>query len=340
MVNPFLPICLLIFFLSLPLKCVFMDSMPDNAYNDYKKGMNIFFMNYRNKYEEADFKSNISELKGIGITTLFLVPYYFCANETDNVINSTRETIPISQLDSAISICTSYNIEVILKPHIDLINGVGRYKLSPSNLEIWCQNYWEKIKPLCFLAQEYNHEYFVLATELDKIINTSCFSSIIDSTRTVYKGKLIYASSYDHFLDVSIWDKIDVIGINAYYNLNNNKNCNLAVFAESWNYWLNIISDFSTQMGKKVIITETGFFCNEGVGNNPGDWTCSGDICFNAQAVGYESLLMQAYNFNNIIGIFWWQWELQNSGGLKNYDYTPKNKPAEDILRKYWKKNK
>ena len=36
-------------------------------------------------------------------------------------------------------------------------------------------------------------------------------------------------------------------------------------------------------------------------------------------------------------GVYWWSWSsFPDDGGSDDDDYTPRNKPAEDVLRKYY----
>ena len=42
---------------------------------------------------------------------------------------------------------------------------------------------------------------------------------LIKSVRAVYRGRLTYAANFDQYQDVTFWDALDVMGINAYFEL-------------------------------------------------------------------------------------------------------------------------
>jgi hypothetical protein len=305
---------------------------------DYSKGMNIFFKPPRNTFTEADFSESLARLKSDGINTVFLVPYYISENENSDDIDSTSETLPDSQLYRAIELSKRYGFSVILKPHIDLKNDVPRYKINPTNYSRWIINYKSFILRYLTIAVNAGLHDFVIGTELDDVVENEKFYDFCDSIRNVYSMRLIYAASFNHFLSTGLWNHVDIIGVNAYFNLDDNLPPSISRLHETWNYWLNVISDFSALKGKPVIFTEVCYFSRSTAAQNPGTWSGNPPADCNVQKECYEALLSQACNFERIIGICWWQWELNKIGGLSNNDATPRDKPAEEVLRSYWSK--
>ena len=43
--------------------------------------------------------------------------------------------------------------------------------------------------------------------------------ALIARVRSVYTGRLTYAANYDHYPEIGFWDQLDVIGVNAYFEL-------------------------------------------------------------------------------------------------------------------------
>jgi hypothetical protein len=224
----------------------------------------------------------------------------------------------------------------ILKPHINLYNGTPRFKLQPADINKWIDSYYSLLLRYAAIADSFQLDTIVIGTEINLIADSPQFRAMLQKFRSIYNGTTIYAASFDHFLQTNIWNFIDIIGINTYYNLCNNNDCTLPELMESWNYWLTIIDNFSTGWNKPLIITEIGFYSREGSAINPGDFSRGGKISYENQAKAYEAVLSQTGHINNIKGIFWWQWELNNEWANDSADYTPENKPAQEIIRKYW----
>jgi hypothetical protein len=336
------PLCFtfFIFFIVIFLHCSGISGLwSGNDYPaSYSKGMNIFFMPPRNDFIPADFSESLSRMKRDGITDLFLIPYYFSQDEYSDSIFPTLQTIEDSSLIKAIQRSCDSGFSVALKPHIDLLNGIPRYRIAPGNMKKWSEQYVAFIGKYLAIATTMGLPRFVIGTELDHVSETSEFIGIVSQARALYKGQILYAASYDHFVNAQIWKHVDALGIDAYFNLDNSSDYSMNTIMESWNYWLNIISEVASNFDKPVIITEVGYASREGVTKNSGSWESSASYNGKVQADCYKALLSQADRFKKIIGIFWWQWELGEVGGEGNIDYTPRGKPAEQVIKEYWGK--
>jgi hypothetical protein len=304
--------------------------------SDYVKGMNIFFKPPRNAFTITDFSESLGRLRSDGVNTLYLVPFFMSENEESNTMDSTSQTLPDSQLITAISLSQSYGFSVVLKPHIDLNNDVPRYKISPADYAIWINNYKRFINRYLRIAINAGLHDFVVGTELDGAVEHEEFYALCDSIRNACSMRLIYAASFNHFTSTALWDHVDIMGVDAYLNLDNNTPPSVTTLHETWNYWLNLISDFSALKGKPMIFTEVGYFSRSTAAQNPGAWSGNPPADCGLQKECYEALLSQACKFDRIIGICWWQWELGQIGGIINNDATPRDKPAEEVMRSYW----
>lgn len=90
--------------------------------------------------------------------------------------------------------------------------------------------------------------------------------SLIDTIRQSYSGKLTYAANFDNYQDVGFWDRLDFIGINAYFKL---RELQMAtsdaekqqVFLTSWNNIFTAIDSLrqTDSLSQKVIFTELGY---------------------------------------------------------------------------------
>jgi hypothetical protein len=91
---------------------------------------------------------------------------------------------------------------------------------------------------------------------------------LIQKVRNVYKGKLSYAANYDNYQEVDFWDKLDFIGINAYFPLREptsklpSKSHLVATFRKEWKKIFNKINKFKEHRGlkeKPLLFTELGY---------------------------------------------------------------------------------
>jgi len=97
---------------------------------------------------------------------------------------------------------------------------------------------------------------------------------LIDNVRRVYSGKMTVAANFDNYYDVRFWDKLDFIGINAYFPLRNlnSKKDRMEQFRESWSDILDDITRFKIEQGvpnHPVLFTELGYGNHAGSSLHP-----------------------------------------------------------------------
>jgi len=90
---------------------------------------------------------------------------------------------------------------------------------------------------------------------------------LIAKVRTVFGGKLTYAANFDHYQEVQFWDALDIIGINAYFELRPDLRLdNLeARLTDGWRRVFDNIDRFRRQIQsnpagvKPILFTELGY---------------------------------------------------------------------------------
>ena len=89
---------------------------------------------------------------------------------------------------------------------------------------------------------------------------------LIEKTRAVYDGELTYAANFDNYQNVEFWDKLDVIGINAYFKLQHDfkdrtEEKEFALFKDSWEDVFKEIVSFQEEdsLNHPVLFTELGY---------------------------------------------------------------------------------
>jgi hypothetical protein len=94
------------------------------------------------------------------------------------------------------------------------------------------------------------------------------WTQLIESVRPVFSGSLTYAANFDQYFDVAFWDRLDLIGINAYFPLRKRDLPTggaldrVDLFRSRWSTILHEIDDFRSQQGvpdHRVLFTELGY---------------------------------------------------------------------------------
>jgi hypothetical protein len=105
-----------------------------------------------------------------------------------------------------------------------------------------------------------------------------------------------------------------------------------------WGPMLNRLELLHLQTGRPIIFTEIGYRSINGAGRRPYDWQQKEVVDIAEQADLYWSAMEAVRNQSWCDGIIWWGWQADGTGGDGDDGYTPARKPAEDVLRTYWRK--
>jgi len=94
--------------------------------------------------------------------------------------------------------------------------------------------------------------------------------ALIEKARSTYSGKLTYAANFDNYQNVKFWDKLDFIGINAYFKLRDyspqiRMDSIQVELEESWDTIFKDLMDFQLKeaLTQPAILTELGYVYRE-----------------------------------------------------------------------------
>jgi hypothetical protein len=238
----------------------------------------------------------------------------------------------------AIETAHSLGMKVMLKPHIDCLDGTFRGDIIPS--KAWFESYKKTILRYARLAGKNKVEMFCVGTELE---NTSFFRwehewrSIIASVKEVYKGYLTYSANWTEYEHVSFWDSMDLIGIDAYFPLTEKNDPTKDELLAGWEGVADKIEAWlkGTGFNKNVIFTELGYVSSDGTNREP--WatlTNAEDQEEQADALGAALGVLHKRNWFK--GMYLWQYfprEIWSPLG-----YPVRGKEAEGVLSEWYKK--
>jgi hypothetical protein len=230
-------------------------------------------------------------------------------------------------------------MKVMLKPMVDCRDGNWRGNINPS--AAWFAAYEAFLTYWADLARANNADYFSVGCELKKTVSwSSSWRNVIREVKNHYSGPLTYAANHGNEQNVSWWDDLDCIGIDAYYSLTNKNDPTLSELKTAWNNRCDAIEIWrdNNWPGMDIVLAEVGYQSVDGTNRTP--WytdPSSHPIDLTEQADCYEALLSECRQRDWWLGAFWWNWETNPDGGGPDDPYwTPQNKPAEDTLRNHY----
>ncbi|MBM6594068.1 glycoside hydrolase family 113 [Microvirga pudoricolor] len=319
------------------------------------------------RYQEAGRgREAMDQIKAAGANTISIVPAFFMPDKTSNTMGiMAGRSDTLAQVEEAIRDSLSRGLKVVLKPHVEVNDEVGtwRAEIAPTNPDLWFSNYKAMMVEYAKVAERTGVSMVCIGTEMKSMTDpskpgyTQKWGEIADAVRAVFSGQVIYAGTDSEALKIQFWDKLDYIGVDAYFSMMaqgqaNSTHPTVAELIDTWikpsvnwnsiavygatsviDTWKNL----SEQWGKKVIFTEIGYGSYDGVNLSPGWIPYGSTVDLQEQRDCYEALyhVMQNYGGQWLDGALLWayyQGADPASYGLTPLDFTTQGKPADAVV--------
>lgn len=307
----------------------------------YQKGMALGLFH---KEPNFDYSADLREIRALGSDSVSLIVSWFQKDITANDIFSRSEqkqegsTFPDKQLRKVIRQARGLGLNVFLFPTLRIDKrGPKEWRgvLKPKDKTVWLENYRRFILHYATLAAEERVFLFSVGSELCSMEKEQDYwIKLIGEIRRTFHGKLIYSANWDHYEPVSFWSALDYLGLTGYYELSQTKNPTLRQLVERWKEIQKPLETWQKKYGRKIIFTEIGYPSLDGTNTYPWDYTRQESVDADEQALCYEAFFEAWYNHPMLEGVYFWNWF--GEGGSHDSSYTPRNKPAENILRKWY----
>ena len=302
------------------------------------------------EYDSAPAATSRAALRSTGTDWMGLLVTWYQDNAQSNVVArhfDPNKDHSDARIRAAIRDARGRGMKVMLKPHVDAHNGQWRGDFNPSNPDAWFQSYTQFITHYARIAQEEGAEGFVMGTEFKTLTTNHAhdarWTAVIGAVRAVYGGILTYAANAtfpaDEFVGVAFWNQLDLIGLDAYFNLTNSSTPTVQQLIDAWtnnrfgeNAVANVRNLHDARL-KPVIMTELGYKSTDRANIEPWNFGLSGPVDQGEQRDCYEAAFtVWSQQSAWMLGIFWWNWTVPpppaNDG-----DYNPRGKLAEQVLR-------
>lgn len=235
-------------------------------------------------------------------------------------------------------------IRVLVIPHLWVETGGWRGEIDPGSPEGWA---------------EYQRSYreFVLAWARDAAaagadafsIGVECKSwsgrfggfwwRFIDDVREVFPGLLTYSANWDEAEDVLFWDRLDLVGINAFYPLASHDGASFAEYQEGAARAAEGVERVASVLDMPVLFVEVGYTTRANAAVEP--WLWPDDmtdvvISEHEQARALEASFGAFVPEEWFAGFLVWRYyaSLDDVSQEAIWGFSPHGKEAERLLRR------
>jgi hypothetical protein len=317
-------------------------------------------------YDSPAAVQSLTNLKATGADWVCITLSWFQENINSTSIYAVEGRSPtIPSIISIVNNATALGFKVVLKPHVDVLDGtwrawVGTY-FTEDDWAKWFTSYYAYYLTFAKIAQQVGVAVYSVGVEMvTASANSAQFIELVKQVRGYYSGTVTYSANWGTKLqsvlppsdqastmpmawggeiDTINWiNTLDIIGLDAYYYLTNEQNPSLNDLLLAWNPIVLHIRNISHFWNKTVMFTEIGYRSIQGASIHPGWWNNSATVNITQQAVCYEAVFQSFINENWWEGIHWWAWSSDpKAGGPQDTDFTPQNKlPTITVLQKYY----
>jgi hypothetical protein len=265
----------------------------------------------------------------------------------DIQIDPTR-TPTTASVKHAIIIAHSLGFKVMLKPMIDTLEEeetqgyptVWRGEIQPS--EEWFESYFNFINFFADFAEQNDVELFSVGCELkETTAETEQWERVIAGVRERYFGPIVYSADWTNYKNIEWWDSVDYVGIDAYFWLTFKNDPTFEELKNSWINYTDEIEAWLSSINKPVIFTEIGYRSGDGTNRVPSNFWSDMTVDLQEQEDCYEAVFQVLWNRSWFYGFYWWTWVYNpEEGGYDDSSHTPQNKPAQEVVTKWYSMNR
>lgn len=310
-----------------------------------KKFNGVSFVASREEVAQA----HVDELMKIYANSASVMPFGFIRdlNSPTIVFDTDRQWFGETRKGAKqyIELLQKNGLQVMVKPQIWIGGGQFTGTIKMENPEDWIEleaSYDKFILNYAELAQETKAAVFCIGTELETFVKNrpEYWQELITKVRKIYSGKLTYAANWDEYTKTPFWDKLDYVGIDAYFPLSEAKTPSVEELKQGWQPWKQKISELSLSVKRPILFTEFGYRSMDFTAKKPWlvDRTEEG-VNMLGQSNAKEAIFEEFWKEEWFAGGFVWKWFIQHdrSGGDKDNRFTPQNKPSQGIIANYYK---
>ncbi len=242
--------------------------------------------------------------------------------------------------------------KVMIKPHIWMRGNGDKWRsdIYPQGeaWARWSKSYTHFILHYATLSQKVNVDLFCIGTELRLVAKNypEYWYQLIRKVRQIYQGPLTYAANwYQEAEEVIFWEKLDFVGVQAYYPLSNKENPSVQELVKGWTSHTQEIESLVHRTGKPILFTEIGYKSTTDAAIEPWEWVRRNDpdnkpVSFETQANAYEAFFRVFWHKKWFQGVHFWQWHggMSELSSWQQINFTPQLKPAEEVMARWFGK--
>lgn len=295
--------------------------------------------------------ATLTELRNSGVSWIALTPFGWQPRYDTPRVELRTQNVRWGETDVGLAEiivrARAMGIRTLMKPHIWLrqdVPGQWRGTIGFDSEEAWLaweQDYRSLILHYAALAQREGADMVSVGVELRRAATErpAFWRDLIAEVRTVFDGPVTYGANWDEATAIRFWDRLDFIGVHAYFPLSDQQDASIEQLLRGWQPHLRTVEALCATWGRPVLFTEVGYRSVSGTTVEPWNFTRRAAVDAQEQADAYEALFRTFWGQDWFAGLFLWEWDADVSADSdlsRDDDYTPQTKPAQDVMTRWF----
>ncbi|MBZ0236934.1 MAG: hypothetical protein K8M05_31690 [Deltaproteobacteria bacterium] len=282
-------------------------------------------------------RARIDEIAALGATDVAIVVAWSQRDVHSVRVARGAVTVADDVLAAALDHAAARGLRVTLFPILVLERtapGQWRGTLAPRDVDAWWTSYEAFIVAHARLAAAHGTAALVIGSELGSTEGwRDRWYHLISRVEKLYDGALLYSANWDHFEHVSFAARLDALGVTGYFELTRDRDASVDALAAAWAKPRAALLAAAKRRGLPLWLTEVGYPSVDGGATAPWDYTRDAPVDVEEQRRAFAALA-RAWGGQPLEGLFVWEWS--GAGGPRDRGYTPRDKPAECVLRAWF----
>jgi len=290
-------------------------------------------------WDKPAARRSFKRMVELGSNAVVLVPFLE-QDSPDSTLVRRSDAVTLVQLQAAIDYAHEYGLNIILKPQMLVAESwAGEIDHEqPQQWRAWFDSYSRHVLEYARFASDQGVDAFVIGTELSRAADRVDWSGLIKQVRSVYAGQVTYAAHNVGGVEgFRHWHELDAVSITMYPSLG--LSGEREEMQDRIDATVQQLKLAVQHMDKPLWVLEIGMPSARGASSKPWEWQdlkhAKVDLALQKNAL---DIWLKALDKPWVDAVFIWAWYSDDSsGGSRNTDYTPQHKPAESVVRRYWK---
>ncbi len=245
-------------------------------------------------------------------------------------------------------------LRVLLIPHLWVDMGGWRGEIgekdsrgrervfTPEEWARWFASYTRFVRQWARVAEEARAEMFSIGVEMKSSSGTRGeWFDVIDAVRREYHGLLTYSANWEEERTVMFWDRLDLVGIQAFYPLAEHPGASLDELRRAGVRRAEALEAWARAQDRAVMFTEFGYTARTDPTLRPWEWPDGmSDVRVDehAQAEAYRALLEAFVGRPWFAGAFVWRYYANPMDASQEaaWGFSPRLREGEDVLRQIY----